>query len=815
MNKLTHAIKDLARRLGSRLVNWADSNDAEVRPLQHRVRLLERAVEQASVSILITDEQGIIEYVNPAFECITEYSSEEAIGKSPNILNARTQEKEYYQTLWETISSGNPWVGQFHNLKKSGKPFWEHATISPIHDENGRIVNYVAVKEDITQLRQREIELQEACSKAKAADEAKSNFLATMSHELRTPLNTILGLASVIREQSISDDVRTSIEYINRSGEHLLKLIEDLLRLTYHPTSKAEPENVETDLLELLSDVLQSSANTVSGKQIEVQFDFSPNLPGTIRTDPTRLKQVLINLTENAIKYTQCGYVRLEVDGKANSENQVEMEFRIIDTGAGIAEESIERIFEPFFQVDSSNGRRYGGAGLGLAISKKIVERLGGTITASSILGRGTEFRFNLVFEAVEPQTLIYDTLRCSTLASKRIATTVKSTSLHQLLGYIAKANSMELVNIHPRELAESLTPRPDTLVASTEHESIVAELSKTQDCPPVLWHGESAAQSKNSIGLNPLPRALLGALKNAIVKLPTANAQREGQGRKTEKSQLAKDIPLSILSVDDIESNRKVIKVILNQLGYQANFATGGQDFLDLVSKNQYDLVLLDLQMPDLDGMTAFGQLLDSPPDHGLPAIVALTARADEATKNACLEAGMDGYLAKPVNLKKIADCIHSIFDNREPSPAPAETEGKAEKPGDILDLAHLESLVSEQPPKDAVRNLNDCIEALRLDIDNSLQEIQAASLSKDDETLIPVVHGLKGAAYMVGWKRLGDLCNEALQKLRAKAFADYESLHPTLLATYEETIPAIEAYLKQVEQTGNDQPSAAKTTL
>lgn len=384
----------------------------ERKQTEETLKKLFLAIEQSPATVLITDIRGTIQYVNPKFSELTGFNPEEAIGKNPRILKSGSHDKHFYKKLWETILSGKEWYGQFCNRKKNGEIYWERASISPVRDEKGDIKNFVAVKEDITKLVKYEKELKHAKEDAEKANRAKSDFLASMSHELRTPLNSIIGFSEVIKEKYFGPLTEKQEEYISDildSGMHLLSLINDILDL-----SKVEAGKMELDISAVaISDLIYSSLTMIREKaktrRISLHLDVEPNVEKLkITADERKLKQVLFNLLSNAVKFTPkggsiCVSARRAFgrafegkpfqDPKINdSEKVVEedgiddafLEIAVEDSGIGIIPENQKRIFEPFYQVSDTHRDKSPGTGLGLSLSKDLIELHGGTIHVES-----------------------------------------------------------------------------------------------------------------------------------------------------------------------------------------------------------------------------------------------------------------------------------------------------------------------------------------------------------------------------------------------------------------------------------------------
>jgi len=355
-----------------------------------RLRQLSRAVEQSPSSVVITDTKGRIEYVNPKFTEVTGYSFEEAYGKNPRILKSGDFPPETYRELWETICSGREWHGEFRNRRKNGESFWEAASMCPITDEQGVITHFIAVKEDITERKRAEKAILEAKHIAEKANNAKDDFIAALSHELRTPLTPVLLTVSALKDEaSLSSDLRNQIDLIHHNIRLEARLIDDLLDVSKIAHGKISLQHEGVDVRSLLSKALEIMREEIVRKGIAIRVEAGAQ---QVRAygDPARLQQVFWNLLKNAAKFTPSGgsiTIRM-----FNPDSQtLRAEFR--DTGIGIAPEFMDKIFRPFEQGAASGNHRYGGLGLGLSISKAIVELHGGTLsTASEGLNRGATF---------------------------------------------------------------------------------------------------------------------------------------------------------------------------------------------------------------------------------------------------------------------------------------------------------------------------------------------------------------------------------------------------------------------------------------
>jgi len=360
---------------------------------QEKILKLSKGIEQSSATILITDIKGNIEYVNPAFCETTGFSEEEALGQNPKLIKSGLMTPAYYHDLWETISSGNVWRGELHNKKRDGSLYWEWATITAIKNNKGIITNYIAIKEDITDRKKMQAELIKAKEKAEESDRLKSAFLANMSHEIRTPLNSIIGFSELLGDpdfdQSIKDEfIKTIID----NGNNLLVIISDIMDFSMLEARQMKIRIEAISIKKLLNDLLIDFYPKAHDKGIELRIDQSFNSNDLfIHSDLYRIRQIFNNLIGNAIKFTAVGYV--EIGFITNDENVI---FHVKDSGIGIDAAYHQSIFERFRQVDLAKTRKFGGNGLGLAISKNLTELLGGTIWVESEPDKFSNFFFTI-----------------------------------------------------------------------------------------------------------------------------------------------------------------------------------------------------------------------------------------------------------------------------------------------------------------------------------------------------------------------------------------------------------------------------------
>ncbi|MCX7145320.1 MAG: PAS domain S-box protein [Sulfuritalea sp.] len=393
---------------------WVYADISERHKAEQEIRKLLQALEQSPVSIVITNREGLIEYVNPRFTKVTGFTAEEAIGRNPRILQSGETPREIYEQLWQTLLAGKEWRGVVRNRRKNGELFWEEASMSPILDDKGEVTHYLAVKEDITErkriedeleqhrshlenlVEQRTADLSAALAAAKVADQAKDAFLANVSHELRTPLNAVIGLSELARRISTDPRQQDYLDKVTGAGKSLAGIINDLLDLSKISADRMELEAKAFGLRALIQRSRSVMAHRATEKGLELIEEIDDAVPDVLVGDPLRIEQILLNLLSNAIKFTPAGHVRLRISLHARAETRAGLNIDVEDTGIGLAEESIARLFQPFAQADASMNRKFGGTGLGLALCKRLAEMMDGNIRVTSREGAGTTFHVRI-----------------------------------------------------------------------------------------------------------------------------------------------------------------------------------------------------------------------------------------------------------------------------------------------------------------------------------------------------------------------------------------------------------------------------------
>ncbi len=712
------------------------------------IRKISAAVEQSPVATVITDISGAIEYVNPKFTDVTGYTLAEAIGQNPRILKSGEFPSDGYKNLWETILAGNVWRGEFHNKKKNGELFWEHASISPIRDDRGVITSIVAVKEDITERKHNEKMLRESqerlrlakeeaenlnnhlqqqtafakemATQAQIASAAKSEFLANMSHEIRTPMNGVIGMTGLLLDTELNDEQRRYAEIVCSSGESLLCLINDILDFSKIEANKLDLEMLDFNLSSLLDDFASTLAMRAHEKGLELLCSADINVPTMLRGDPGRLRQILNNLAGNAVKFTHDGEVAVHVsleEGAGGSEQgageqeTVLLRFSVRDSGIGIPKNKIGLLFDKFSQVDASTTRQYGGTGLGLAISKQLAELMGGETGVSSEEGKGSEFWFTARFGKQAEDAYMESTLpgdlqnvrvlvvddnatNCEILYTRLVSWGMRPSVAHE--GPVA-------LQILYRALEEKDSFRIaviDMQMPGMDGETlgkIIQADKRMNDIRMVMLTSlgmRGDARRLDEIGFvayatKPIRHHELKAVLSLALGDRSKSTQRSITTRHTarETLNLFAGCKARILLAEDNITNQQVALGILKKLGLRADAVANGAEALDALETLPYDLVLMDVQMPEMDGIEATRRIRnrerkmmndecgirnqEEPVADDSPSlfvirnssfvipIIAMTAHAMQGDRELCIEAGMNDYITKPVSPQSLAEVL------------------------------------------------------------------------------------------------------------------------------------------------------------
>ncbi|MBX0327740.1 response regulator [Oscillochloris sp. ZM17-4] len=626
--------------------------------------VLALVAQQTTNAVIISDDCGRIAWVNAGFTRLTGYTLAEVIGRSPgSFLRGPATDHAAVERMRQRERLGQGFSEELLNYAKDGRPYWVSLQVSPVFDAQGALTHFIAIGSDVTERREAAEALQRSISErlqsmeelirakeaAEAATRAKSAFLATMSHEIRTPMNAVIGMTGLLLDTDQTSEQRQYTETIRRSGDMLLALINNILDFSKIESGHMELERQPFSLRDCFADVSDLLAPQAVEKGLTFIGEVSAQMPELIVGDSTRVRQILVNLVANAIKFTQAGEVAVrasmhKVDGDRQGDLRVTL--TVSDTGIGIPPERIERLFRPFSQIDASTTRRFGGTGLGLAISHRLCELMGGTIVVRSRVGLGSIFRVTFRSAAAEGRA--------------------------------------------PAHLSRAPAPEP---------------------APP----------------------------RHA----------------------------LRLLVAEDHVVNQQVTLRMLEKMGYQADLAENGLEVIAALRHRDYDVVLMDVQMPHMDGMDATRRLRQTLPADRQPYIIAVTANAMSGDRETCMACGMDDYISKPMRRADLDAALRRGDGRRaaaQQATAPADAvidpmaiDVLREHMGDDAGVAVLISLFLEQSQRD-------------------LSEIRAVWPGSPDK-ISQLAHRIKGSSLSMGATALAEACRQLEQRARL-GLVDAEAL-------------------------------------
>jgi PAS domain S-box-containing protein len=632
------------------------------------------AFENAAIGMALVSLDGHWLKVNEALCELLGYSPRELCAKTVadvthpddidgNLANARRL----------LDGSANFYKMEKRYVHKNGSIVWCLLSVSIIRDKKGRSQYFVSQVEDIDELKQAMVLQQDLTQKAQAAEKAKSQFLATMSHEIRTPLNGVIGMASILADTELNDMQRECVETINVSGESLLAVINDILDYSKIEAGRLELEKRSFNLQQCLEEAFDIFAIQIRSKGLEAVYFVAPEIPTNLSGDSTRLRQILVNLIGNAIKFTAKGEIAVNVECERKDQTGHHLRFSVSDTGIGIPKEAAAKLFSAFQQVDCSTTRQYGGTGLGLAICKRLTSLMGGNIWVTSVQGKGSTFHFSIVLQDAAPGDFDNSPSVSGLLKSHSALIVDHHATSRRILELQLKFWGMTTTSVTCGEEAVSaLASQKFDAVILDANSSGIGSLSlarKIRDdhkTPVLLLSSRNEAVPEEDAHL--FAHQILKPIKHSIVfntLLKVTGVQQQPLRKVLDKkldAGLAQKNPLRILLAEDNPVNQKVGLLMLSRLGYTANAVANGKRALEALDKATYDIVLMDIQMPEMNGIEATRIIRENYAEQR-PVVVALTAEALEGDEERFLKLGFDGYLSKPLQAHRLQKILEAII--------------------------------------------------------------------------------------------------------------------------------------------------------
>ncbi len=663
----------------------------ERKKAEHALRLSQASSRKLSLVasrtdnfVLISAPDGSIEWVNESFQRVMEYPLDEIMGKKPSdFMFGPETDPQTVKLLKTAFIRGEGLSTDIINYSKSGRKHHLQLELQPVYNEKGELENFIAIEADITVRIETEQALRRAKAEADATSRAKSEFLASVSHEIRTPMNGVIGMTNLLLETPLNHDQRDTVNTIRASGEALLSIINDILDFSKIESGKLELEHQPFDLVNVIEETLDLFATQAATRQIEVDYFIDEKVPKNLIGDAGRLRQVLSNLVNNAIKFTAKGSISVEVS-PARSKETMRLGHRMIaiavrDTGIGIPADRINRLFKPFSQVDSSTTRKYGGTGLGLVICQRLCMLMGGDIRVESDIRNGSTFIVTLQVEPATPDNILpAQPLPAALGKGPVLCIDDNAVTLRRLTAFFHEAG-IETLTATASDAAIALLQCPAPPVAAlldmeltvgTNGANIHEELRRLK-IPTIglcLIGSTSQPLRENASPFTSVNKPLnTQSLIRAFHALFPGTASPTSTIKINDLAKLSEEFPIDILLVEDNPVNQKVALRFLERLGYKADTTANGVEAITALTAHPYHLVFMDLQMPEMDGFEATRRIRKLFHIARQPRIVALTANALQSDRDQCLAAGMNGFLTKPIKLAELADSIRRQFSKSQ----------------------------------------------------------------------------------------------------------------------------------------------------
>jgi PAS domain S-box-containing protein len=666
-------------RIQQRDVALQKAHDDLEKRVEERTAFLNALIENSPLAIMVLDSEQKVQLCNPAFEHLFQYTRQEVIGQPVDGLLADGDSLLEARAL--SLRALDKPVNLVARRRRKDRSLVDVELHTVGLVVNADVVGSLVIYQDISVRKRAEEAMQQAKEAAEAASRAKSEFLANMSHEIRTPMNGIMGMTELVLDTELDSEQREYLNMAKLSADSLLSLINDILDYSKIEAGKLEIEAIDFNLGDIIGDTMKALSLRAHQKELELAYDVQPDIPNALVGDPGRLRQVIVNLVGNAIKFTEKGEVVVHVQADSRTNDDIELHFTIVDTGIGIAAEKQTAIFEAFTQADGSMSRTYGGTGLGLTISSRLVGFMRGRIWVESELGMGSRFHFTAHFRLQKIPARIIVPRDPKTLRDMRVLVvddnaTNRQILLKMLTNWHTNPTAVEsgakaitalredqglgrtfpliLVDAQMPEmdgfaLVECIKKNPDWKTATIMMLSSAGQRGDARRCRELgvasyltkpVRHGELLDAILTALGTWPI--------KEAAPALVTRHSLREASDH------------LSILLVEDNAVNQVLAVRLLEKRGHSVTVAGNGKDALAALEKRFFNLVFMDVQMPEMDGFEATAAIREKEKTSGnhLP-IIAMTAHAMVGDKERCLEAGMDDYITKPIRIEELSDLL------------------------------------------------------------------------------------------------------------------------------------------------------------
>ena len=811
-SQLEARVEERTRELKNEIAEREQAEDA----LEEKTHFLNSLIENSPIAIVGATTDHCVRMVNRAYEEIFLKSAKDIVGRQIIDLPGTPEGVEEAKANRELVVQGKT-VHTLTRRKRGDGTFIDvELHIVPIMSQ-GKYSGSLALYQDVTQRKQAEQHLLRAKEAAEAANQAKSDFLANMSHEIRTPMNGIIGMTELALDTDLTTEQREYLTLVKTSADSLLALISDILDFSKIEAGKLDIDIAEFSFAQSLGETLKALGYRAHQKGLELAWRVGQNVPSRLMGDVSRLRQVIVNLVGNSLKFTHQGEVVVEADKESEDETGMTLHFQVRDTGIGIPLEKQRLIFEAFTQADTSTTRQYGGTGLGLAITERLVKLMGGRIWVESEPGFGSAFHFTAHFGHAAENSTLESTAgpeilqECPVLIiddnrTNRIILVEMLSSWHMKPEAVeSAAAALEVLDRHRREGRDVRLIVTDMQMPEMDGLSLLDKLRKEPafaKLPVILLsssvqHGETSRSRSLGCSAYLTKPVQPSELFDAMVAALSSKSVAETSVRPAPQTQQRRKIATKILLAEDNAVNRKLAKTLLEKHGYTVVIATNGREAIDILGRDKVDLVLMDVQMPEMDGLEATRTLRETEHQTGKHLhIIALTAHAMKGDRERCLEAGADDYLTKPIRTTELLAAIDRAQENamkqadESTDKQVGETRAEQSADADVLDVASALDRVEGDREL-----LGELVALFSEETAQSAREIRAAFNAGDSKLLERLAHTVKGAASNIGAVAVSGAARALEEHARATGVQDAHGKIVALEAEMERLQPALEA--------------------
>lgn len=793
------------------------------------------ALDQHSI-VAITDVKGTITFANEKFSEISGYEMDELIGQNHRKLNSGVHDKEFFRIMYRTISNGNVWNNEVCNKTKDGQLYWLDTTIVPFMGRDGKPKSYIAIRTDITERKKAELELVKAKEAAEAATQQKSEFLANMSHEIRTPMNGVIGMTGLLLDTELEAKQRSYAESTMSSAEALLSIINDILDFSKIEAGKMELELLPFNLQTLMDDVSELMAMKCREKNIEMLLHFKPDTETNVIGDPGRIRQILLNILSNAIKFTEEGSIVLTVDSSEVIDGKTIISVSVEDSGIGIDDDKLDKIFNKFDQEDGSTTRKYGGTGLGLAICRQLCHLMEGDIKVDSHKGHGSVFSFTMKLSITNEDAISsiqvgdiskLDGLKTLIVDDLDIARTILIEQLSSLNLNIEIAASGQMALEKLKSAIADKSPFDivitDFHMPEMDGEMLTAKIkeNKLLEQGALLFITSSPRKGDGSrlkqLGFDGYLTKPTRALDVPQIMSLIWNAKQEGKDIPLVTRHMVQEVKIGnkqklklknthILLAEDNTVNLMVATEYLERYGCSVTPAGNGLEAISQFKISDFDMIFMDCQMPEMDGYEATGvirQWEDLKKLERTP-IVAFTANAMQGDKEKCLVVGMDDYISKPVSKNSLEDILKKWLPEKvKITGLESDQEITSESKISGTKLSTAKNLKLDLSVFNVLKEMfgdgfSTAVESHTRSAKDNIEKIEHALDKSDTSELEHAAHSLKGASGQFGAMELCELAKQMEEFGRGN---DIESAKEIFSALKEERKNVEEEMLKELK--------------